>query len=187
MCNKCKSNKCCDPCNSCDPCDPCNTTCCSPSMDDCLAKKIECIWKKTFCDATIIPKIGMPSTANCVMTLTHRVDRCAPHLKINGVTSKSILANNAFYSAEVSDCKWVNLYQILLPNIPGKCGCKSSIEIYIEALIKLGISVDTVSSSWAGSCPDVVQINSKSIGMNPCEFSKKQISAIKTVLKYFKC
>lgn len=159
--------------------------CCEPVMNDCLAKQIECIWKQAFCDAIILPCIGYPSSGNCVMTLTHTLGNCAQKLKINGLISKSILANNAFYSAEVSCGKWLNLYQIKLPNIPGECGCKSSGEIYVEALIKLGISVDGNSYSWNGTCPNVLTINSKAIGMDPCDFSKKQIAAIKAVLNYF--
>jgi hypothetical protein len=170
-------------------CDKCcvekEACCCVPVMDDCLAKKIQCIWKKAFCDATILPVIGLPSCSNCVMTLTHSLGKCVPKVKINGLTSKSILANNAFYSAEVSCGKWLNLYQITLPDIPGKCGCKSSGEVYTEALVKLGISIDGDGYNWKGSCPFMLSINSKAIGMNPCDFSKKQIAAIKAVLENF--
>lgn len=156
-------------------------------MDDCLAKKILCIWKECFCDAMILPCIGMPSSANCVMTLTHTLGNCEPNFKINGLCTKSILANNAFYSAEVSDCKWLNLYQGIIPNIPGQCGCKSSAEVYTEALIKLGISVDSDNLSWKGLCPGMLNVTSKAIGMDPCEFSRKQIAALKAVINHFKC
>jgi hypothetical protein len=159
--------------------------CCSPVMDDCLAKKILCIWKKAFCDAIILPVIGVPSCNRCVLTITHNLGKCVPKLKINGLTSRSILANNAFYSAEVSSGKWLNLYQIVLPDIPGKCGCKSSGEVYTEALVKFGISVDGNGYNWNGDCPNTLAINSKAIGMNPCEFSKKTIAAIKAVLENF--
>jgi len=153
-------------------------------MNDCLAKKIECIWKESFCDAIILPQIGMPSCANCVKTLTHTLGKCYPKLKINGLCVKSILANNAFYSAEVSCGKWVNLYQGLIPNVAGQCGCKSTGEVYIEALAKLGISIDNDNYHWKGSCPNMLAISSKAIGMEPCEFTKKQIAALKSVLCY---
>jgi hypothetical protein len=156
-------------------------------MTDCFAKQLECLWKKAFCDAIILPEIGYPSCANGVMTLTHNLGKCIPCLKIDGLTTGSILANNAFYSAEVSCCKWINLYRISLPDIPGVNGCKSSGEIYDEALVKLGISVEGDNYSWKGTCPHVLTINSKAIGMNPCEFSQKQIAAIKAVLDYFTC
>ena len=165
----------------------CKTSnCCCPVMDDCLAKKVECIWKEAFCDATILPCIGYPSyKCSGVMTLTHGMDMCPP--TINGLTIKSLLANNALYSAEVSDGKWVNLYEIMIPDIPGKCGCKSSGEVYDEALIKLGISVEGDHYHWKGMRPFMLAIHSKNIGMDPCEFSQKQISAIKAVMKYIKC
>lgn len=171
MCNK-----------SCCEVDPC---CCEPAMTDCLAKKIECLWKQAFCDATILPKIGYPSCGKCVMTLTHSLGKCIPKIKINGLPTSSMLASNAFYSAEVSCCKWLNLYQIMIPDIPGKNGCKSSGEIYNEALIKLGISVDADNYVWKGSRPNMLAINSKAVGMHPLEFTKKQIAAIKAVLEYF--
>lgn len=181
MCDKCcsekKYNNCCS-----EKKDICG---CEPVMNDCLAKKIECLWKESFCDATLLPVIGYPSCGNCVATLTHNLGKCIPIVKINGLCSKSILANNSFYSAEVSNCKWLNLYSITLPDIPGKCGCKSSGEVYIEALVKLGISIDGDNYNWKGTCPHMLNINSKAVGMHPFEFTKKQIAAIKAVLDYF--
>lgn len=172
MCDKC----CCEKKNICG---------CGPEMTDCLAKQVECLWKEAFCDAMILPVIGYPSCNKGVMTLTHNLGKCAPKLKINGLTSKSFLANNAFYSAEVTGDKWLNLYQGIIPNIAGECGCKSSGEVYIEALVKLGISVENDNYHWKGSCPDMLAISTKAIGMNPLEFSKKQIAAIKAVLEHF--
>lgn len=158
--------------------------CCGPVMNDCLAKEIECIWKQSFCDAAILPVIGYPSCACGVMTLTHSLGKCFQKLSINGLKTKSIIANNAFYSAEVSDCKWLNLYQISIPDVPGECGCKSSTEVYTEALVKLGISIVNVGSNWKGTCPHIVTVNSIAIGMEPKEFTKKQIAAVKAVLNY---
>jgi hypothetical protein len=167
-------------CNNC-----CEVSCCEPAMTDCLACQIECLWKNAFCDATILPVIGVPSCACGVMTLTHGMGKCAPKLRINGLISQSMLANNAFYSAEVSCGKWINLYQIMIPDIPGTCGCKSSGEVYNEALVKLGISIEGDHYNWKGACPHKLAINSKAIGMHPLDFSKKQIAAVKAVLDYF--
>ena len=163
------------------------TCCCGPEMTDCLAQEIECIWKACFCDASILPQIGFPSCGNCVMTLTHRLEKCPRPLKINELPSLSMLANNAFYTAEVSCGHWMNLYTVPIPNIPGKRGCKSSGEVYTEALVKLGISIGGDTYGWKGSCPSVIFINSSAINMHPCEFSKKQIAALKGMLDYFKC
>lgn len=161
--------------------------CCDLVMDDCLAKKIECIWKDAFCDATILPVIGYPSCARGVMTLTHSLGKCIQKIKINGLRTMSLLANNAFYSAEVSCGKWLNLYQATIPDIAGKNGCKSSGEVYTEALVKFGISVDGDNDNWKGSCPSILFINSKAIGMHPIEFTKKQIAAIKAIIDNFIC
>ncbi|AVL94612.1 hypothetical protein ma226 [Moumouvirus australiensis] len=168
-------------------CEKIDDCCCQPCMNDCLAREIECLWKQEFCDSTLLKPSGIPSCSGGVMVLTHSLGNCMPKIKLNGLTSKSILANNAFYSAEVSCCKWLNLYQIQLPDIPGDDGCKSSGEIYTEALIKFGISVDGDSYNWKGACPNTLSINSKAINMHPIEFSKKQIAAVKAVIDYFSC
>jgi len=172
MCNKC----------CCDKKDVCG---CEPVMTDCLAKKIECVWKEVFCDAMILPGIGYPSCNHCVMTLTHTLGKCMPKLKINGLTSKSPLANNALYSAEVSCGKWLNLYEVMIPDIAGDCGCKSSGEVYTEALVKLGISIEGDNYHWKGACPHMLAIHSKAIGMHPLDFTRKQIAALKAVMDYF--
>lgn len=158
---------------------------CKPVMTDCLAKEIECLWREAFGDAIILPIIGCPSKSNGVMTLTHSICLCPT--VINQLPSLSPLANNAFYSAEVSCGKWLNLYEIMIPDIPGKKGCRSSGEVYTRALTKQGISVEGDHYHWKGACPTMLAINSKAIGMHPIEFSKKQICAIKKVLKKFIC
>ena len=167
----------------CDCCCDKKQSCCVNIMDDCLARKVECIFKKTFCDAEILPCIGLPSNNSCVMTLMHKLSQCAPCLKINGLTTKS-LANHSFYSGEVSCGQWLNLYQVNLPNVAGKCGCKSSSDIYTEALVKMGISIDSLTVPWKGACPDIVTVHSKAIGMHPVEFAKKQTCALKSTLDY---
>lgn len=176
MCKKCcgeSKNQCCSE----------FVNCCEPIMTDCLAIKIECIWKQAFCDAILIPIIGVPSCSCGVMTLTHSLGNCIPKSIINGLVTLSSLANNAFYSAEVSCGKWINLYKIIIPNIPGNCGCKSTGELYTNELVKLGISIEGDYYDWKGTCQSVISINSKAIGMHPIEFTKKQIAAIKMVLE----
>lgn len=162
----------------------CNSCCERPEMTDCLAQQIECIFKQEFCDAQILPQIGYPSCNNCVATITHSVSSCGKN-KIDGLTTNSLLVNNAFYSGEVSDCKYVNLYSISIPDIPGECGCKSSGEIYTEALGKFGISVDGSGYNWKGACPHTISVHSKAIGMHPCEFAKYQVASLRAVRKYY--
>lgn len=156
----------------------------APRMTDALARKVESLWAEAFPGAIILPVIGVPSNANGVMTLTHGTNM--PKMKINGLTSLSPLANNALYSAEVSGGKWLNLYEIMIPDIPGKNGNKSSGEIYDETLVKLGISVEGDHYHWKGSQPFMLAIHSKAIGMHPIEFTQKQIFAIKRVLEHFR-
>ena len=178
-----RKNECCEKRNEC--CEKRNECC--PVMDDCLAKEIECLWKQCFCDATIVPCLGVPSQTCGVLWLTHTLGKCLSKSKINGLCVKSSLVRNAQYTAEVSDGQWVNLYSVRLPNIPGKCGCKSSTEVYVEALAKLCISVEGDTYGWKGECPNKITINSKSVGMLPVEFTKRQIAALKATIDYINC
>lgn len=151
----------------------CESKCCDKHIDDCLVKKIECLWKNVYCDAHIVPN-------HCdVLVLSHTATKCKT--KINGLTIKSPLVNNGYYSVEISDCNWVNLYEAVIPDIPGKCGCKSSGELYIDALVKLGLSVDNDNYHWKGTTPGLLFIRSKSIGLHPVDFSKKQIKALECI------
>src|ERR1700722_17637855 len=74
--------------------------------------------EKAFPDAMLFPKIGLPSN-NGFLLLTH-TDGSGNLLKINGLSSKSPLSNNAFYSAECSNGQYLNLYTIMIPDIPVK-------------------------------------------------------------------
>lgn len=59
-------------------------------------------------------------------------------MKINGQPSKLPLANNALYSVECSKNKFLNLYEIMIPDIPGN---ESTAEIYVNALYNQGFDV----------------------------------------------
>ena len=181
----CECSKCCPTSSCCGP-SPCCAPCC-PEMNDCLAKQIECLWKQAFCTAIIIPGIGIPSCSCGVLTLTHNLGPGAPPVKINGLPSLSILANNAIYTAEVSCGKWLNLYMITIPDIPGKNGCKSSGEVYTDALAKSCISINGKNYRWDGACPRMINVNSSAIGMDPIEFTKKQLCALQLMADKFKC
>lgn len=153
--------------------------CRTPELNQCIMDKIQCLWKSAFCDICIL------DCRQNIFTLTHPINNILPSVQLNGLNICSILVKNGFYSVEISGCYWVNLYTISIPNIPGCNGCKSSGEIYVEALIKFGISVDGNSYSWNGSCPNTITIYSKAIGMNPIDFSKKQIAALKAIQEVF--
>ncbi len=60
-------------------------------------------------DAFLLPVIGYPSNNYGVLTHT---DGSGVMMKIDQLTSKSPLANNALYSAECSHHHYLNLYDI---------------------------------------------------------------------------
>lgn len=159
-------------------------------MNDILAKKVEALWKQYFPDASILPVIGYPSYKNQgVMTLTHSMG--GPMLKIDGLVSKSPLSNNALYSAEVSNGHWINLYEIMIPDVPGKNGSPSTTAIYLKALAKNGLTIESAHYHWSGSSviPEdkgVTAIHHSGLNMDPMTFTSKTINAINEVMNYLK-
>lgn len=108
-------------------------------MNDQLARTVEQLWKDNFDEANLLPVVGVPSTGEGVMTLTHEMG--GPDMSINGQVSKSPLANYALYSAECSDNKYLNLYEVMIPDIPGKHGNFSTAEFYVNSLRDHGLDV----------------------------------------------
>jgi hypothetical protein len=120
-------------------------------IDDARAQRIVDIWKNYgFSDATLLPVIGFPSKAQGVGTLTHTTGD-GMLLSINGLVSKSALSNNALQSFECSDGKYINLYEIMISDYPGKDGRISTVQYYINCLIKSGLSVSASHYHWTGS------------------------------------
>jgi len=156
-------------------------------LTDCRAKKIEDIWKKEFPDASILPVIGYPEVAgNCVMTLIHTLNTdcyCAKDLRIDGLKTKSIWANNALFSTEISKCQFLNLYEVTLPDIPGECGEKSTVQFYIDKISEYGIQVSAANYHLTGAgTPFPLVVNSYNVGMCPEEFTCKTIKALNKTL-----
>ena len=169
--------------------------CCK--VDDHLAKKIECLWKKYFCTAMLLPKVGYPSKSGGVGVLTHQ-SNLHHKMKFNKVPSKSPLANNALYSFECSKGVYINLYETMIVDIPGdaKCGELSTGEIYTKALSKYGLIVNGKHFHWDGASMvhgehGIFAIHHKSESLSPYEFSKKTIKALlkveKVIKKRLKC
>lgn len=161
-------------------------------MNDELARQVESIWKQAFPDAALFPVVGLPSNADGVMTLTHR--HHGPLLKINGLPSKSPLSNNALYSAECSKGHYLNLYEVMLPDLPGKRGQPSVGEYYVKLLHKYGLSVAGVHFHWWGNYVfdtkdgnrvdrGVAAIHHQSTKLDPVEFSRRTIKALQKVFK----
>lgn len=162
-------------------------------VNDRLAKRVEAEWKEAFDDATLFPVIGLPSNNNGVLLLTH-TDGSGHKMSINGLKSSSPLANNALYSAECVKGQYMNLYEIMVPDIPGKKGEPSTAEIYVKLLQKEGLNVAGVHFHWWGSAmfkPEhgkpidrgVTAVHHQAIGMHPIDFSRATIKALKKTLR----
>lgn len=150
---------------------------CGTFVDDILARKLIKKWEKVFPDAHLLPNY-----ANGVVVITHTLTEGA-HSKINGLPSRSMLVNNAFFSTEVSKGRYINLYSVKIPDLPGKRGEPSTAQIYIQQLVHLGLDVQGISPSWMGvtltgeDC-GLVEIKHMKIEMNPSEFTKRTITAL---------
>lgn len=153
-------------------------------VDDNTAKKLLALWGKYYPG---VAAVTMPSTANGVFTMTHGMNM--PLMKVNGLKSKSPLANNALFSTEVSGDSYINFYEVMIPDIPGKCGEQSTAQIYINALHERGLDVAGVHFHWTGSKVYDNDHGSTAIhhqttsDMDPYEFSKKTIKALMIVMK----
>ena len=149
-------------------------------VDDTLAKDLQSIWRQSFPNATILPVIGFPSTGNGVATLTYSM---GDKMSINGLVSNSPLANNALYSAECINNTYLNLHEIMIPDVPGRNGSPSTAEMYVNALRDYGLDVAGVHFHWWGSTVvptdrGVVAVHHQKAGMHPVEFSEKTMKAI---------
>ena len=140
------------------------------------------VWKRALPDSLLLPGIGLPSQNSGVLTLTHTFGN-NKLLNIDGLASKSPLSNNALYTSERSEGKYINLYEVLVPDIPGVKGAPSTSQIYIDTLAREGLNVSAVHFHWTGSTvfPEdlgVVAIHHYNIGMTPVDFSNRTIRAL---------
>lgn len=153
------------------------------SLDDAAAMQIVAIWKRAFPDAAPLPGIGLPSQNQGVLTMTHTLDPSlakASPMTINGLPSRSPLANNALYSVEISDGHLLHLYETMLPDIPGQNGAPSSGQKYANHLAMNGVSVAGNHYHWSGGLMMkhfAVAIHSQAIGMDASTFAKAHIEA----------
>ena len=161
----------------------------SSMMNDQIAAQVAAEWKKVFSDASLFPVIGLPSNNKGVMTLTHTMGPHAPPLMINGLASRSPLANNALYSSEVSGGKYLNLYEIMLPDIPGSNGEPSTTQRYVNAMARQGIDVAGNHYHWTGARMGVgpasyfaTAIHTQQVGMDPIEFTRRTILGLNAAL-----
>jgi hypothetical protein len=148
-------------------------------MTDRECKNVERVFKRVDKNATVLPGIGLPSQNDGVCTITHTMGPGSPKLKINGLESNSPLANNALFSAECAQGKYLNLYEMMLPeglsSVPGD---KSKVEKYAEQLNRSGINVAGSHWHWWASDPFVAAIHHQNVGMNPVNFAAKTTDAL---------
>lgn len=163
---------------------------CECYINDCRAKELLDKWQCSFPDAIILPKIGYPSHSCGVVTITHTL--CLKDVKLNGLKSKSPLTNAALYSAECSDDKYINLYEVGLPDIPGKCGEDSTVQYFIKKLAKCHIEPSAIHTHWLGTkvytCDHgLIYVHIQEIGLHPHEFTHKVTKALKKTVELIKC
>jgi len=137
-------------------------------------------WQKVFPDAVILIQ-----TAD-VIVITHTMGD-GILMKINGLESKSPLSNNALYSFECAGGNYLNLYEVMVPDIPDVEGDASTAQIYVGALRDNGLDVAGIHFHWWGSevyeeDKGVTAIHHQKYRMNPVEFSKRTIAAIQKAM-----
>lgn len=168
-----------------------------PSGENCRLTSIDAtnilsVWIQSFPFSAIIPVIGFPENANGAVTITHDLrmasNEPAMPLNINGLDSFSPLSTNALYSTECRNGKFINLYEAMIPDIPGTNGEPSTAQIYVNALRDLGMDVAGFHFHWTGAThlPEdkgVFAIHHQTTGdMSPIDFSNRTIAALKTTL-----
>ena len=159
------------------------------ALDDNAARGIVSVWRQLFPDAAPLPGIGLPSQGKGVLTLTHsagamRGMQPMPPMTINGLPSNSPLANNALASHEISNGRWLNLYEIMLPEIPGARGMPSSAQRYVDALQRQGVDVAGNHYHWTGGTMMghfPLAIHSQSSSLDPVRFAQAHVNAIRSV------
>jgi len=168
---------------------------CHCLINDEKANQILNLWKCSFPDAVLLLS---PSQNNGVGVITHTMGD-GRLMRINGLISRSPLANNALYSfecaREVGDGEkthYLNLYEIMIPDIPGT-DSDSTAEYYTRKLWsrdsrgRKGIRVAGVHFHWWGSSvfandKGVSAIHHQGIDVDPFEFSEKTIKSLQEVM-----
>lgn len=164
-------------------------------ITDRRAKRVEALWQEAYEGATLLPVIGLPSNANGVGTLTHPAGH--PPMKINNLTSLSPLSNNALYSFEAAkdeegNLHYLNLYEIMVPDIPSEDGGPSTADLYVRELWRQGLKVNgnfTVAGVhfhwWASTVfPNdrgVTAVHHQGNDLSPEEFTKRTLRALAVV------
>jgi hypothetical protein len=172
---------------------------CEP-ITDARAQEILSLWQIFPGAAILVPA----SASGGAPVITHQME--GPPLKINGLLIKSALGNNALYGFECAEAvdleddgdddscdrrkskkrtvhKYVNLYEVMIPDIPGKNGEISTADFYSHRLHELGLRVHGDHFHWKGSSifdedKLVNAVHHYSDQHTPEEFSRLTIQAL---------
>jgi len=148
-------------------------------VNDNTCRQCETVFKNIDPQATILPGVGLPSQNDGVCTIMHGMGRGSTNLKINGLESKSPLANKALFSTECSNGHTLNLYKMMLPEkLSHQPGQPSAAQQYASELNKMGLSVAGSHQHWRSSDPCVAAIHHQNVDMHPVEFAQKTVRAL---------
>ena len=158
-------------------------------------KKLDKLWGSTFADAGPLEKKPLgdckEERKSNVYLLSHTLRRCDQdqwtdifRFTINGLVVRSPLGLDSFFSSECSKGRYVNLYTVILPDIPGRNGDISTSQFYINLLAQEGLNVSGIMFNWSGADTNppvpgrILNIRHQNIGLDPLEFSQKTLRAL---------
>lgn len=160
------------------------TTC---GISDALANDVVLQWRSVFPDAMLLPVVGLPSSNNDKLAVLTHMGMEGPPMMVNGLSVKSPLANNALYSFECSANQFLHLYEIMLPDIVGPAGARSTVQIYVNALRDNGLDVAGLHWHFYGGVAmtadrGVLAIHHQNVGLSPSNFTTATLAALQLTL-----
>ncbi|MHB1774187.1 MAG: hypothetical protein ACYCST_21160 [Acidimicrobiales bacterium] len=117
-----------------------------------------------------------------VLRIDYRFD--LPHILIDGLKTKSSLANGASFSVEKINGEYFNLHETIIPDIAGKEGKPSLVNIAKTIIENLGLSVNCISTKFRGASMfpgldnGMCSIKHRGYKMKPRHFILKTIAAL---------
>lgn len=170
------------------------------NVDAKTRRKLDALWSSVFPDAGPLVKVpirgGKEDGPLPTYTLSHTLKQAEGSgwtdefvFTINGLVVRSPLGIDAFFSTECSDNQYVNLYTVILPDIPGTDGDISTSQFYINRLAEEGLNVSGIMFKWSGAGTEppvpgrILNIRHQNIGLHPIDFSKRTIRALKATIR----
>jgi len=106
-------------------------------------------------------------------------------MTINVLPCRSPLCANGLLSGEWVGDRWLNLYEIMLMDLPDERTGVSTVQFYVKELGRQGLDVAGFHFHWSGA-PGVLAIHRQNIGMDPMEFSERTLDALNAALSNLK-